>query len=276
MISIENRTRLAFALVLLVGAIAGYAWYLRASSQYTTYQIVTHDSVSGLLVDAPVELHGVEVGKVQQVALTDPRSVSILLDINKEVPITTTTIATITSRGLATRGFTGYVYISLEDTGSNSPRLQAATRSLYPTIPTAPSRTLNLDNAVSRLDQNVQNLTDLLQSVLDKQTIASLKQSVDNLQKVTDTLAKNNKKLNAIIANTEKASSQFRPLLESSNDTVRALQFQILPESYRTLDKLNRLSDTLNGFATRIERDPSIVLRGSAPPTPGPGERSNE
>jgi len=272
MISIENRARLAFALVLFIGTIAGFVWYLRTSSQYITYQIVTHDSVSGLLTDAPVELHGVEVGKVQRVALTDPHSVSILLDINKAVPITTTTIATITSRGLAARGFTGYVYISLEDAGSNSPRLHTATRNLYPTIPTTPSRTLNLDNTVSRLDQNVQNLTDLFQSVLDKQTTASLKQSVDNLQKVTDMLVENNKKLNTIIANTEKASSQFRPLLESSNDTVRALQFQILPETYRTLDKMNRLSDTLNGFATTIERDPSIILRGSAPPTPGPGE----
>lgn len=271
-ISIENRARLAFALVILVGVVAGLVWYLFSSSQYATYLLVTQDSVSGLLVDAPVEFHGVEVGKVRQIELTNPHSVKILLNIRKEVPITTATIATITSRGLATRGFTGYVYVSLEESGTASQPLVPDVGDPFPRIRAAPSRSVNLDTAISQVNENVQNMTDLLRSVLDTNTVTSLKQSVDNLQQVTRMLAENNKKLSAIIVNTEQASNQFKPLLESSNDTVKTLQFQILPEAYRTIDKLDKLSESLNGVANRINREPSILLRGSTPLPPGPGE----
>src|SRR5512139_1866746 len=147
--SIENRARLAFAAIVVVALATGLIVYLYSSSQYTTYQIVTQDSVSGLIADAPVEFHGVEVGKVRSVELNAPHSVTILLDIRKEVPVTTATVATITSRGLATRGFTGYVYISLEDSGIDPHPLVPETGSSFPRIHTAPARSVNLDTAIS-------------------------------------------------------------------------------------------------------------------------------
>lgn len=270
--SVENRARLAFAMVVMLGGVAVLAWYLLTSTRYTTYQILTRDSVSGLIADAPVEFHGVEVGKVRSVELVDPHTVSILLNIAREAPVTTATSATITSRGLATRGFTGYVYISLEDTGAAAQPLASEPGASFPRIATSPSRSVNLDTALSQVNQNVQQLTELMQSLLDKQTITSFKQSVDGLQQVTRMLAENNNKLRAIIVNTEQASHRFTPLLESSSDTVKALQFQLIPEAYRTIDKLEKLSDSLNSTANKINREPSILLRGSAPPPPGPGE----
>jgi phospholipid/cholesterol/gamma-HCH transport system substrate-binding protein len=165
---------------------------------------------------------------------------------------------------------------------------------------------------------------------LDKKTIESLKQSADNLQQVTKVLAENTKKLNSIVANTERASHRFGPLLESSHDTlrtlqtqilpeahealtnleplleashetlrvlqtqilpethkalidldpllesshdtVRALQTQILPEAHKVLTDLDNLSTTFTGIANKINRDPSILIRGTTPPPPGPGE----
>lgn len=307
--NIETRARAAFVLVLLLCGAAGVGWYLVASSRYTTFQVDTQDPVSGLIVDAPVEFHGVEVGKVKRVDLTHAHSVRILLSVSKEAPVTTATVATITGRGLATRGFTGYVYVSLEEVGTDARPLVAPPGSPFPVIPTAPSRSVNLDTTIDQLSQNVQLMTDLLQSVLDQETIASLKQSVDSLQRVTQTLAANNEELGSIIQHAERASAQFEPLLQStnsavrtlqgqilpearrtltrldtlastqfepllqsSNDTVKVLQTQILPEAYRTLVKLDELSTSLSDVVTQIKRDPSVLIRGSAPPSPGPGE----
>ena len=118
--SVETRARAVFVLFLLLCTAVGFAWYLVVSGRFTTFEIRTRDPVSGLIVDAPVEYHGVEVGKVKRVELTGSRSVSVLLSVRKEAPITTATVATITSRGLATRGFTGYVYVSLDDAGSDA------------------------------------------------------------------------------------------------------------------------------------------------------------
>ena len=271
-ISVENKARLAFVVVALLGMAAALGWLVVAAGRYATYQMRTQDSVSGLIVDAPVEFHGVEVGRVKRVELNDPRSVSILLSVKKEAPVTSATVATITARGLATRGFTGYVYVSLEDGGTPGGPLAAVPGEPYPQLRSAPSRSVNLDTTISQVNENVQVMTDLLQTVLDEKTIASLKQSVDSLQQVTRTLAANNRRLATIVANTEQASQQFRPLLNSSNDTVRALQTQVLPEAYQTLSKLNRLSTSLNGAAAKINRDPSVLVRGAAAPPLGPGE----
>jgi phospholipid/cholesterol/gamma-HCH transport system substrate-binding protein len=212
------------------------------------------------------------VGKVRRVELIDTHSVSILLRVRRGTPVTTASVATITSRGLATRGFTGYVVVALEDLGTDTRPLVAAPGEPYPVIATAPSRSVSLDTTISQVNENVQQMSDLLRTLLDARTVASLKQSADSLQQVTHTLAANNQKLNTIILNSEQASRQLQPLLQSSNETVKALQTQVLPQAQRTVAHLDRLSTSLNGAATKIERDPSVLLRGAAAPRLGPGE----
>jgi len=270
--SAESRARWAFAILLLLGGAAGAAWYALASSRYATYQVRTHDVVSGLMADAPVEFHGVEVGKVARVELVDPRSVNVLLHIRKDAPVTIATVATITSRGLASKGFTGYVYVSLEDDSADALPMADSPGNPYRQIRAAPSRSVNLDMAISQVNENVQSLTRLMQTSLDAKTIDSLKQSVDGMQKVTRTLAANSEKMNAIIANAERASNRLEPLLQSGSETVKTLQTQVLPETYEALANLDRLSTTLNGAAARIERDPSVLVRGTGKRPPGPGE----
>lgn len=209
---------------------------------------------------------------MKSIDLANPHTVSILLGIKNTAPVTAATVATITTRGLAAREFTGYVYISLEDTGAASRGLIIPPGEQYPVIPTAPSKFVTLDTTLSQTNETVQRVTQLLQSVLDKNTILSLKQSLESLQQVAKTLAENTKKLNSIIINTEQASNQLKPLLESSNRTVKALQAQILPQAYRTLSTLDGLSSSLTNVASKISRNPSILIRGAAPPPPGPGE----
>lgn len=307
--SVETRARIAFLIVMLLGVGAALAWYAIASTRYTTFEIRTRDAVSGLIADAPVEFHGVEVGKVERVDLADASSVRILLRVRKDAPVSTATVATITGRGLATRGFTGYVYVSLENAAAAGKPLSAPAGSPFPVIPTAASRSLNLDTAISQLNDNVQFMTDVLQSVLDPKTVAALKESLASLHEVTRTLASNSGQLSAIVANAQRASArfgpllqssddavrtlqtqvlpearrtfarldalastQFEPLLQSSNDAVRVLRMQILPETYRTLAKLDEVSRSLGDVTAKIKQDPSIVVRGSSLPPPGPGE----
>jgi phospholipid/cholesterol/gamma-HCH transport system substrate-binding protein len=160
----DRKAHLLFAAVIVVGALLALGWYIADTTSYRVYQITTADTVSGLVVDAPVEFHGVDVGKVKRVELTGPRSVSILLGIRDSAPVTAATIATITSRGLATRGFTGYVYISLEDVGEDKRPIATADGADYPVIRTAPSHMVNLDMAIDQVNRNVQRLSHILES----------------------------------------------------------------------------------------------------------------
>nr|WP_010130505.1 MlaD family protein [Microbulbifer agarilyticus] len=313
-ISIANRARLLFTVALVLVVLAAWLYYQLASSRQTTYEIITQDPVSGLIVGAPVEFHGVDVGHVTSVELTGPKSVRILLEVSNDAPVTKATVATITARGLATRGFTGYVYILLNNSGIDTGPILPAPGARYARIPSTPSRSVNLDTAISQVNQNVQALTELVRTLLNQDTITALQHTAANLQQVSrvlatnqeqlsaiitnsehatrklgplldstsDTLnalqqvsqmlAGNQQRLNTIIANTEQASGQLGPLLDSSTNSINALQQQVLPEAYRTMATLNQLSHSITRLTDKINRDPSVLIRGSTAPPLGPGE----
>ena len=311
----ENAAKLLLIGLVLLGLVGVAAWYRVDAGRYATYRVLTQDPVSGLIADAPVELHGVDVGRVDRVDLVDARTVEIQLRLQKSAPITMGTVATVTSRGLATRGFTGYVYVALEDKGDDTRPLAATAKDSAPTIRSAPSRSVSLDTTINRVSEDVQRMSELLRDVLDERTIVSLKQATENMQSVTRTLAQNSNRLTAIIANAERvsgamdtrtvrslqqsvanlqaitgtlasnndrlatimvnaetASGQLSPLLQSGHEAVDSLYKELIPEAYTTLAGLQSLSSTLNNTVSKINRDPSILLRGRAGPPPGPGE----
>jgi len=330
---VNRRARLLFAGVIVAVFAAGGLWMLLSSTAYTTYRIETTDVVSGLIADAPVEFHGVEVGRVRSVELTAPRTVSILLDVKDGAPVSGATVATITARGLAMRGFTGYVYVALENTGAEGKPLAVLPGQRYPVIPATPSRIVNMDLAIAQVNENVQGLTRLAQGLLDPATVASLKDSVASIERVSRTLARdtarlerllanadrasadapafmrasretmarvdglldpatleslhrlagslervagmlaqNNTKLDALIVRGEVASRELAPLMESTDATMTLLRTQVLPEAQRTLTQVQDISSAMTGVARKVERDPSVILRGARPPPPGPGE----
>jgi ABC-type transporter Mla subunit MlaD len=238
----HGKAKLLFAAVLCGTALAAALWYRHFSDQYSTYRIETHDPVSGLIVDSPVEFHGVEVGNVTKIELTDPRTVSILLRVAKDAPVGTATVATITARGLAARGFTGYVYIALENTGAESGPLTIDSGHRFPVIPSAPPLTNTMDTTVAEAVQQVRLLTRLLQSVLDEKTIASVKQSVDRFNEIIGPLAANNARLNSLIVNAERDSRSVGQLLDGK--TIASLK--------RSVDGLQHVMDTLAANDVRL------------------------
>src|SRR5438132_794714 len=252
--AINRKARWLFSAFLAGAGVTAAAWYFVSWGRYVTYQIDTHDVISGLMVDAPVEFHGGDVGKVKRVELVDPRSIRVLLAIRDDAPVSRATVATITARGLATRGFTGYVTVDLEDLGTGSGPLAAAPGAKYPVIPTRPTKIVNLDVAIAQVNDNVQALSDVLQSILDQKTVVSLKQSIASLERVTRTLADNSAKLESIIAVADRTGHQLEPLVESSRQTVKMLQTQVLPEAYKAMANLDDLSTSLNGFASKLSK----------------------
>ncbi|MBV8520553.1 MAG: MCE family protein [Acetobacteraceae bacterium] len=252
MASAHTKARLLFASLLCAGGLAAGLWYFQSSRQYTTYRIDTHDAVSGLIPDSPVELHGVEVGKVTSIELTDARSVRILLSVVKTAPVSKATVATITARGLAARGFTGYVYVALENTGSDSDPLTAQPGQLYPSIPAAPPQTDTMDTAVTDATQKLQHLTALLNSLLDENTTALLKRSIAGLQDIIATVTANNERLSSLIANAERDSRIIGRLLEEKTITSLKGSLESFQEIMATLRANN---ERLGALIVNAERD---------------------
>src|SRR5690349_1122195 len=148
----------------------------------------THDSVHGLVAGAPIEFHGVEVGKVTKIELVDPTTVQIWLSVARVAPVSKATVATITARGLAARGFAGYVYVALDNNGTDLAPLSRAAGLPYPVIASAPSQIATLDSTAAEAVKRVKEITPLLASALNEKTIASLKHTLVALQEITGVL----------------------------------------------------------------------------------------
>lgn len=257
---VYRKARLLFAAVVLGGVLAGVGWRVWSSGQTRTYRIQTKDAVSGLIVDSPVEFHGVEVGKVTKVDLMDGANVSILLSVDKSAPISKATVATITSRGLAARGFVGYVYVALENMAADAAPLAVGAGERHPVIATGPSRIATMDTSVAEVTARVDALIQRLDSLFDDETIAALKRSLSGLQvlsHVAESVLDENMiaSLKASLQGLQDISRRMESVLDDK--TVAALKRSLegLQEITATLAANNRRLDSLIVNAERDSRD---------------------
>lgn len=193
------------------------------------------ESVSGLSIDSPVEFNGVEVGNVKTISINhkNPELVELLLNIKSSAPITKGTVATLNSRGI-----TGITYVALKDKSNDLTPLVAEAGESYPIIKTAPSLFVRIDTAMSELSNNFHLITESIQQLLNKENQRAIKKTLSNMQAMT-----------------------------------AVMQSQTLPMTYQTLNNLNSTMQSFASLAKEIKRNPTILIRGSAEPQLGPGEK---
>ncbi len=267
-----NYTAVGLFVITLVSAIIVTVVWLSSglsSEHFKTYKIYMKESVSGLNVDSVVEYNGVNVGKVKNIELnkSNPKLVEVLLSIKTSTPITRGTIATLT-----TRGITGVSYMALKDKGDNLKPLQTLPGENYPVIPTQPSLFLRLDSALTSLTTNLQKVTTAVNNLLDKDNLAAIHGTLQSINEITGTFAKSSDQLTAIMQNTAAASKQLSPLLQSGQSTVRVFETQTMPAAQQLMMNLQTTSQNLMDISKSLKQNPSIIIRGSAKPSLGPGE----
>lgn len=268
-----NYTIVGLFVITLIAAITlSIIWLSSGFSfeQYKMYEVDMTESVSGLSVDSPVEFNGVDVGSVKSVEIdhTNPKLVKLLLDVKSETPISMGTVAT-----LASKGVTGITFISLKDKGENPAPLKKQKDQKYPVIATAPSLFLRLDQALSRASENLHKVTEDIGALLTQENLESIRLTLHNMQRITANMAENNKQIDAILRNSARISAQLNPLIQSSTNTMRILEVQTLPATYRMISNLDATTRSLAEAAAEIKDNPSIIIRGVNRNNYGPGEQ---
>lgn len=262
----------AFVIILTAAIVLAIFWLSSGLSlvKNTTYMVYMQESVSGLSIDSTVEYNGVQVGKVKKIELNNknPELVEVLLDIKSTTPVTQGTVATLTTRGL-----TGLVFIALKDKGLNQRPLKAHGKQLYPVIQTAPSIFVRLDTVLTQFTKNFQQISASFQSLLDKENLAAFKATLKNINLITGNLARNNKRLNTILRNAEKASAKFQPLMQSGVGAFNILEMDTLPAASRMFSSFDEVADSLTDLSLEIKQNPSILIRGVERHNLGPGEK---
>lgn len=201
--------------------------------KHSTYYIAFRHSVSGLAPGLPVRLSGVRVGTIKEIEL-DPDNVELVrveIQVDRDTPIKTDTIAYIDMQGI-----TGLKYIELKGSTQAAARLPSGSN-----IPPGPA---------------------MLEEIKERATDIALKadQVLSNLVHLTR--PQNLQRVDAIMANTERASGNLdalsaeltraltvsREIAQENRQSVRELLAnanQASARSARVLDEIGALSRTV-------------------------------
>lgn len=289
-----------FILVLAVtAAIMGW-WLADADPQREPYVILTEESVSGLTDDSRIYYRGVPAGRVASIELDreQPGRIRILINVDREVPITRGTYALIEAQGL-----TGIARIQLEDSGEDPERLDTdpGDPSVIPVRPTLLSRISRTGEDAFRQFESV---IGRLEKLLSDENLDHAGNIMANLDEVSGRLVE-------LESRVGKAVDAVPPLAEDTRSAVRALErtasefegigprVRTVAEEVETLsrtgrrlgddleretiphlnDTLRRLDDASQDFSRlvrQLERQPDSLLRGRRDLRAGPGEEGYE
>jgi len=142
------------------------------------------DSVSGLVVNSPIEVAGIEVGRVKEVQLIGKQA-RVLMTIRKDIPVFSDARAVI-----RTKGVLGDKYIDLEPGTEKEKRLAAGG------IITQTRSTIELDHLLAKAlpaMDNIRSVTQSLEEVLGteegknnlKETFTNVKKTTEDIRNIT-------------------------------------------------------------------------------------------
>ena len=303
----------AFVLVLAAAFIWGILWISAGGTpqRLDRYVVYMTDSVSGLNVDAPLRYRGVDVGKVEQIAI-DPRNpqlIRLLLQVRQGTPVSEDTVATLEYQGL-----TGIASVNLSGGKSGSPPPKALPGEDYPIIQSRPSIFASLDTSLEGLLASLTETSTSLNALLSENNRTNMARSLESVATLSDNFAKQSSHLETLIAhlevtlaNTSNASADFPKLVSeftqsataitrmadeirgiganlaaasasiektvnASSDGVVDFARTTLPEISQMVYELRLASENLRRMSEALEQDPSLLMYGAPEPEPGPGE----
>ena len=234
--------------VLLLGAafIGAVLWLSSGKAYRTSYDIYRTymtESVAGLNQNAPVRYRGVQVGRVQKIALApgNVEQVQVTLAIESGTPVKTDTVAM-----LQTQGLTGIAYVELQGGSRDAPALQTQIGEPYPVIETEPSLRMRLDDSLvdaARILKNVALLSEEFPLLTQR-----------------------------ILRSTDVFDNMSNELAHAGTSASLKFTGETLPEVRQLVMELRDVTASLRRFGNQLEQNPSVLLYGKPGEKRGPGE----
>ncbi|KMY67001.1 hypothetical protein AAU61_13695 [Desulfocarbo indianensis] len=216
------------------------------------YQIwAVFDHATGLKTGAPVEMAGIQVGKVERIGLYEHRA-RVAMRIAAAVVLPADSEAFI-----RTRGVLGDKYISLEAGSPGAPPLKDGQQLVKAKVPT------DLDEVMAKIGSIAQDVKDLTGSLKvslgSPESQRNISESLANIKEITAALkgvvGDNQKRLNNVIVNLESFS---RDMSQLSGDNKQALQETI--QNFRAISgQLDRTIGALTSVAEKIDHGQGTI-----------------
>lgn len=290
--------------VLLGSAVVVVAMWLSGEThEREFYTLESRYPVTGLNVQAPVRLRGVEVGKVDSIGFDpdDARIILLRIAVRAGTPVSRGTVAQLGSQGV-----TGLAYVMLDDDGKKPEKL-AGGDDKASRIPVRPSFIDDLTGSgkdlLVEVTQVVQRLNVLLGEKNQAQlvrTLASLESAATRAGKLATALEPAAGNIPELTADARKAlatadtlfaeltalsrelkqhAGTIERIAKSAEQTGGAAQnvsgavvTESLPRINMLLDEMTRNSRNLDRLLTDLNDQPAALVFGRERLQPGPGE----
>lgn len=291
-----------FTLVLGAALAAVALWFSKEDLKLIPYVMTTSSSVTGLKAEAPVRYRGVDVGKVEDIAIDAANSgrVRIRVGIREGTPITKGTYAQ-----LGYQGITGLAYVLLGDDGKSREALPSGPEQLA-VIRMKPSL---MDDGES-LFGSIVEITDKVNLLLAEENQGRVRRTLAGLEELTQRASTVTKKLEpsleampgliseargmaadarASLRKTDALVSSVNGLalkldqrvetlvhavasVEEVGVTARMVGEETMPRMNALIDDVSKETRTLGRVANTLGEHPQSIVFGAPPGRPGPGE----
>ncbi|KIX11598.1 MlaD family protein [Dethiosulfatarculus sandiegensis] len=201
------------------------------------------DNATGLKKNAPVEMAGIEIGRVKTIGLENGKArVTMLVD--SKVPLAADSKAFI-----RTRGVLGDKYLALEPGNPAAPKLKQGGVLAKAEVPT------DLDRVMARVGEiadDVKAITSSLKvSLASPQSQRNISESLQNIREITASLkvvvADNQDRLTKVIANLDRFTTDLSQISGQNKDA--------LGETITNFRNISaKLDHTINGLTSVVEK----------------------
>lgn len=250
-----------FVLLAVAGFFAFVVWLSNTGEQrnYVLYRTYFTDSVTGLSNGASVKYRGVDVGKVQSIAIDKTNAVRVLITmrIEETTPITRDTVAV-----LKMMGITGVAYVDLTTENSDGPPI-AHEEGEIPVIASKPSELSQIMSSVPEILDRFSRVTEQLMALMSEENIARVSNSLDNVERVTAALSDNSGEIAGALKDLRKAMNQLSATAGTLNnlaDSSRTDVENALKQTSLAMEQLTALLTRTNQFSEGGYRDLGALL----------------
>ncbi|MDR2017748.1 MAG: MlaD family protein [Syntrophobacterales bacterium] len=306
---LKRQTYFTVGLFVIIGILLGSAaivWvstakYFKKGASFVTY---FDESVQGLQVDSIVKYRGVDVGRVERIAVApDYRLIEVVMKIDFKGDVMRDTVAK-----LQMAGITGIVFVDLDqrrvEEVTMAPRITFPTQ--YPVIPSHPSDIQQISSGINEIVGKIKKVdfeaisSQLVNTTKSLETViggASAKRIILNLETVTTNLAGSASKINKAIQDgaVEDVISEARETVRDARAVVGNVKTQldsidliettkrtnlfldnitkkthaVATEAQITMENLRNSSETLDSLLERLKANPSELIFSSPPNSSG-------
>lgn len=226
---------------------------------YKVYAIF--DSAAGLKLNVPVEIAGVEVGRVAAVELENGKA-RVTLRIRPEVRLSQDATAT-----MRTKGILGDRYIELQPGTPDQPKLADGGK-ISKTV--APPEMDRLLSSLGEISEDVRRVTGTFSDVLgDEAAKSSLKEIIQNVRELSDNLNRavrqNMAYFDAIMRNFGQFSGDLKDISVHNKESINAIITSMRTSSENlqgAITAVRQMADKINqgeGTLGRLVNDPQTV-----------------